>query len=226
MQTWMMGNNMEKAVVWGFRNPPAFARGLVRDLRVRWALEEAGRPYESRLIDVEERGSDAYRRRHPFAMVPAMESGGETMIESGAIVYSIAEDCNALMPVDRRAETLCWMFVALNTVEPPVDSLSVMDLQHREEEWAKLRRPAVLDTVRARLRVLVDRLDGRDYLLGRFTAADILMTTVLRLIRHTDLVAQYPAIDAYLKRCEARPAFQKALSGQMADFARDTPVAA
>jgi glutathione S-transferase len=118
------------------------------------------------------------------------------------------------------------MFVALITVVAPIVSLSVMVLQLRVVEWAKLRRPAVLDTVRARLRVLVDRLDGRDYLLGRFTAADILMTTVLRLIRHTDLVAQYPALDAYLKRCEARPAFQKALSGQMADFARDTPVAA
>lgn len=217
---------MEKVAVWGFRNPPVFARGLVRDLRVRWALEEAGHPYESRLVNVEERDSDAYRRKHPFAMVPAMESGGEIMIESGAIVYSIAEDCDALMPADRRAETLCWMFVALNTVEPPVNDLSVMDLQHREEEWAKLRRPAVLDTVRARLSVLAERLDGRDYLLGRFTAADILMTTVLRLIRHTDLVAQYLAIDAWLKRCEARPAFQKALSDQMADFTCDTRVAA
>jgi glutathione S-transferase len=159
-------------------------------------------------------------------MVPTMEFGGETLIESGAIVFSIAEDCAALMPVDKRAETLTWMFVALNTVEPPVNNLSVMDLQHSEAEWARLRRPAVLDLVNARLRVLSERLEGRDYLLGGFTAADILMATVLRLIRHTDLVAQFPAVDAYLKRCEARPAFQKALSGQMADFERDTPVAA
>lgn len=217
---------MEKIAVWSFRNPPVFAQGLVRDLRVRWALEEAGRAYESRLIDVEERSSESYRRKHPFAMVPAMESGGETMIESGAIVFSIAEDCETLMPADKRAETLTWIFVALNTVEPPVNNLSVMDLQHREAEWAKLRRPAVVDTVKARLRVLSERLEGRDYLLGGFTAADILMATVLRLIRHTDLVAEYPLVDAYLKRCEARPAFQKALSGQMVDFERDTPVAA
>jgi glutathione S-transferase len=217
---------MEKIAVWGFRNPPVFAQGLVRDLRVRWALEEAGRAYESRLVAVEDRGAETYRRKHPFAMVPVLEMGGETMIESGAIVFSIAEDCAALMPADNRAETLSWMFVALNTVEPQVNNLSVMDLQHSEAEWAKLRRPAVVDMVKARLRVLSERLEGRDYLLGGFTAADILMVTVLRLIRHTDLVAEFPAVDAYLKRCEARPAFQKALSGQMADFERDTPVAA
>ncbi len=217
---------MEKIAVWGFRNPPIFAQGLVRDLRVRWALEEAGRAYESRLIGVEERSSESYRRKHPFAMVPAMETGGETLIESGAIVYSIAEGCDALMPADKRAEALTWMFVALNTVEPPVNNLSVMDLQHSEAEWAKLRRPAVVDMVKARLRVLSERLEGRDTLLGGFTAADILMVTVLRLIRHTDLVAEFPAVDAYLKRCEARPAFQKALRDQMADFERDTPVAA
>jgi glutathione S-transferase len=102
----------------------------------------------------------------------------------------------------------------------------VMDLQHHEEEWAKLRRPAVVDTVKARLNVLSAWLDGRDYLLGGFTAADILMTTVLRLIRHTDLVASFLVVDSYLKRCEARPAFQKALHDQMADFTRNTPVAA
>jgi glutathione S-transferase len=215
----------EKIAVWGFRWVPPFAQGLVRDLRVRWALEEAGRSYESRVIGVEERNTDAYRRKHPFGMVPVLESGGETVIESGAIVHSIAENCEALMPPSRRAETLAWMFVALNTVEPPVH-LSAMDLLHKEEEWAKLRRPGAVDAVKARLSALSERLDGRDYLLGRFTAADILMTTVLRLIRHTDLVAGFSVLDAYLKRCEARPAFQKALRDQMADYAGNTPVAA
>jgi glutathione S-transferase len=222
----MMGNDMQQIVVWGFRNAPSFARGLVRDLRVRWALEEAGRSYESRLIGIDERNSDSYRRKHPFAMVPVLESGGDTMIESGAIVYSIAEDCDALMPADRGTEMLSWMFVALNTVEPPVNNLAVMDLRHREEEWAKLRRPAVVDMVKARLRMLSERLEGREYLLGRFTAADILMATVLRLIRHTDFVAEFPLLDAYLKRCEARRAFQKALNDQLADFARDSSAAA
>jgi glutathione S-transferase len=148
------------------------------------------------------------------------------MIESGAIVYSIAEGCEALMPAGRRAETLAWVFVALNTVEPPVQTLSVIDLQRHEEEWAKLRRPGAVDDVMVRLAALSEWLDGRDYLLGRFTAADILMTTVLRLIRHTDLVAGFSVLDAYVKRCEARPAFQRALRGQMADYARNAPVAA
>jgi glutathione S-transferase len=222
----MMGNDMEKIAVWGFRWAPPFAQGLVRDLRVRWALEEAGLAYESRLIGIEERTSDAYRRMHPFAMVPVLESGGETVIESGAIVHSIAEDCEVLMPAGRRTETLDWMVVALNTVEPPVQNLSAMDLLHKEEEWAKLRRPGAVDAVKVRLSVLSERLDGRDYLLGRFTAADILMTTVLRLIRHTDLVAGFSVVDAYVKRCEARPAFQKALRDQMADYAGNAPVAA
>jgi glutathione S-transferase len=218
--------DMEKIAVWGFRWAPPFAQGLVRDLRVRWALEEAGLAYETRLIGIEERTSDAHRRRHPFAMVPVLESGGETLIESGAIVHSIAEECEALMPAGRRTETLAWMFVALNTVEPPIQTLSAMDLQHKDEDWAKLRRPAAVDAVKARLAALSEWLDGRDYLLGRFTAADILMTTVLRLIRHTDLVSGVSVLDAYVKRCEARPAFQKALSDQMADYARNAPAAA
>jgi glutathione S-transferase len=217
---------MEKIAVWGFRWAPPFAQGLVRDLRVRWALEEAGQPYESRLIGFEERNSADYRRKHPFGMVPVLESGGGTLIESGAIVHSIAENCEALMPAGRRTETLAWMFAALSTVEPPAITLLQIDLVHPEKEWAKLQRPAAVDNVRARLAVLSEWLDGRDHLLGRFTAADILMTTVLRFIRHTDLVAGFPRLDAYVKRCEARPAFQAALRGQMADYARNTPVAA
>ena len=219
---------MEKIIVTGFRIVPEFAQGLVRDLRVRWALEEAGHPYEVELVDVGDRHSPEYRRKNPFGMVPAFEADGRGLFESGAIVHQIAAESEALMPVDRhgRAETLIWMFAALNTVEPPVNNLSVMDLQHRDEQWAMLRRPAVEELVKARLAVLSARLEGRDYLLGRFTAADVLMTTVLRLIRHTDLVAEFPALDAYLRRCEARPAFQKALRAQMADFARNEPVAA
>jgi glutathione S-transferase len=216
----------EKIAVWGFRWVPPFAQGLVRDLRVRWALEEADRSYESRVIGVEERNTDVYRHKHPFGLVPVLESGGETIIESGAIVHSIAENCAALMPPSRRAETLAWMFVALNTVEPPVNALSVMDLQHQEEEWVKLRRPGAVEDVNGRLAALSEWLDARDYLLGPFTAADILMTTVLRLIRHTDLVARFAVLDTYVKRCEARPAFQKALRDQLAGYARNAPVAA
>ncbi|WP_437626867.1 glutathione S-transferase family protein [Sorangium sp. So ce1151] len=219
---------MDKITVTGFRWVPPFAQGLVRDLRVRWTLEEAGLPYEVRLIDLEERSSSAYRQKHPFGQVPAFEADGRGLFESGAIVHHIAADSEALMPADRhgRASTVAWMFAALNTVEPPIQNLSVMDLQQSEEQWAKLRRPGAVEAVKARLGALSAWLDGRDYLVDRFTAADVLMTTVLRLIRHTDLVAEFPVLDAYVKRCEARPAFQKALREQMADFARNAPVAA
>jgi glutathione S-transferase len=217
---------MEKIAVWGFSWVPPFAQGLVRDLRVRWALEEAGLAYESRWIGIEERNSDAYRRKHPFGMVPVLESGDGTLIESGAIVYAIAEHCEALMPAGQPIETLTWMFTALSTVEPPVWNLFVMDVLHHDEEWVKLRRPGAVDEVMARLTALSTWLDGRDYLLGRFTAADILMTTVLRFIRHTDLVAGFPPLGAYVERCEARPAFQAALRDQTAGYARNAPLAA
>jgi glutathione S-transferase len=160
--------------------------------------------------------------------VPAFESNGRGLIESGAILHRIAETSEALMPADPdgRSDTLAWMFAALNTVEPPLINLLVMDLVRGEEQWAKLGRPNAVEAVKARLGALSAWLDGRDYLLGRFTAADILMTTVLRFVRHTDLVAGFPVLDAYLKRCEARPAFQKVLSDQMADYAHNAPVAA
>ena len=217
---------MEKIAVWGFSWIPPFAQGLVRDLRVRWALEEAGLAYDSRWIDLEQRNSDAYRRKHPFGLVPVLESSDGTLIESGAIVYAIAEHCEALMPAGQRIETLSWMFAALNTVELPVWNLFVLDVLHQGEEWTTLRRAGAVDEVMARLTALSAWLDGRDYLLDRFTAADILMATALRFIRHTDLVAGFPVLDAYLKRCEARPAFQAALRDQTAGYARNAPVAA
>ena len=217
---------MKNITVWGFSWVPPFGQGLVRDLRVRWALEEAGLAYESRSIDIEERRSDAYRRKHPFGMVPVLECDDGTLIESGAIVYAIAERCEALMPADLRAETLTWMFTALNTIEPPLWNLFTMDVLHRGEAWVPLRRDGVLGEVNTRLAELSECLDGRDYLLGHFTAADIMMTTVLRFIRHTELLAELPLLDAYVKRCEARPAFQAALLNQMAGYLRNEPVAA
>lgn len=219
---------MNKIVVWGFRWAPPFAQGLVRDLRVRWALEEAGHAYDVELIDFADRQSAAYRRRQPFGLVPAFEADGRGLFESAAIVHRIAADCAGLMPADAhaRAEVVSWMFAALNTVEPPIQNLLEMDLLHAGEAWVELRRPAVVAAVTARLGSLCDGLAGRDYLVGRFTAADILMATVLRFLRHTELVAGFPVLAAYLERCEARPAFRQALAGQMADYARHAPVAA
>lgn len=219
---------MDTMTVWGFRWAPPFAQGLVRDLRVRWALEEAGRPYEVRLIGFEERGSAAYRARQPFGQVPAFEAGGAGLFESGAIVHRIARGSEALMPGDgnARADVLAWMFAALDTVEPPLRGLLETDFLCAGQAWTIERRPALVDAASARLAALSAWLEGRDFLLGRFTAADILMATALRFVRHTDLVATFPRVDDYLRRCEARPAFTRALDAQMADYAAHAPAAA
>lgn len=219
---------MEHYTVTGFSAVPPFALGLARDLRVRWALVEADLPYEVELIDPATRKSDAFRRKQPFGMVPAFAVDDLQLFESGAIVQLVAEKSEVLMPSDaaERARTLVWMYAALNTVEQPIDELLRIDVQHGEENWAGLRRPAVVEAVNDRLAVLARRLDGRDFLVGRFTAADILMATVLRLIRHTDLVASDAVVAAYLARCEARPAFARALAEQLDEYANSVPVAA
>lgn len=161
-------------------------------------------------------------------MVPAFAAGGLDLFEPGAIVQLIAENGDTLMPADAsdRARTTVWMHAALNTVEPPLDQLLSIDLQHGSEEWAKLRRPAVVETVCERLAVLGQHLDDREFLVGRFTDADILMAAVLGLIRHTELIASQPAVDGYLKRCEARPAFERALAEQLKEYGRNVPAAA
>lgn len=209
-----------------FRWVPPFAQGLVRELRVRWALEEAGLAYQERMIGPEDQASEAYRALQPFGQVPAYEEDGLVMFESGAIVLHIAEGSEALMPSEpgARDRTKTWMFAALNSVEPSIQNLAEIDLFNAREEWAKLRRPAVVERVKTRLANLSSCLNGGDYLVAnRFTAADLLMTTVLHILRHTDLVAQVPALEAYCRRCEARPAFQKALADHMAPFAENAP---
>ena len=207
-------------VVSAFRSVPPFAQGLVRDLRVRWALEEAGLAYREHLIGREDQNTASYRALQPFGQVPAYREDGLTLFESGAIVLHVAERSETLLPRDPvgRARAIAWMFAALNSVEPHVQHLAAVDLFHTDEPWAKQRRPGAVKLVEARLAVLSDRLDGRDYLEDRFTAGDLLMTTVLRILRHTDLVAARPALDAYVARCEGRPAFQKALAAQLAPF--------
>jgi glutathione S-transferase len=205
-----------------FRSVPPFAQGLVRDLRVRWALEEAGLPYTERLIGPEDQSSQSYRSLQPFGQVPTYEEEGLALFESGAIVLHVGQRSAALMPPDPkgRARVTTWIFAALNTVEPPVSSLAEIDLFQPDEAWAKAHRPAAVEAVKVRLTELSRWLGGRDYLEDRFTAADLIMTTVLRALRQTDLVAQIPVLDAYRARCEKRPAFQKALADQMAVFAR------
>lgn len=210
-----------------FRWVPPFAQGLVRDLRVRWALEEAGLDYEERLIGPEDQDSGAYRALQPFGQVPAYEEDGLTLFESGAIVLHIAERCDVLMPAapEARARATTWMFAALNSVEPQVQNLAEIDLFHDGDDWARRRRPAAKEAIQTRLDRLSDWLQGREYLEDRFTAGDLLMTTVLRILRHTDLVSRMPVLDAYRQRCEARAAFHRALSAQLATFSAHEPQA-
>lgn len=203
-----------------FKWVPPFAQGSVRDLRVRWALEEVGIGYEERLLEQGDQVNEKARGLQPFGQVPVYQEDGLTLFESGAIVLHIAGKSDALMPSDphTRARMTTWMFAALNSIEPVIGNLTDIDFFSPEEEWAKLHRPAVVEAVNKRLADLSCWLDGKEYLEDRFTGADILMTTVLRDLRHTDIVAAFPTLKAYLIRCEARPAFQKALADQMAVF--------
>ena len=205
-----------------FKSVPPFAQGLVRDLRVRWALEEAGLRYEVKLLEDGEKDSTGYRAWQPFGQVPAYEENGLKLFESGAIVLRIAERSENLVPGDpaARARAIQWLFSALNSLEPPIQNLAGIDLFSADQEWAKLRRPEAEAYVRKRLAELAAALGDGACLDGpRFTAGDLMMATVLRILRHTGLVAEQPNLAAWLARCEARPAFQRALAGQMAGFA-------
>ncbi|MCW5891130.1 MAG: glutathione S-transferase family protein [bacterium] len=209
---------------YAFRMVPPFAQGLVRDLRVRWALEEAALPYRIVHVDIDD-GGDAmprstYREVQPFGQIPALRDGELRLFESGAIVLYLAERCERLLPRDAagRARVTQWMFAAIDTMENPIQELAGIDLFHADEAWAQARRPAVVDAVRRRLAELAAALGGREHLAGAFSAADVLMATVLRILRHTDLVAEQPVLTRYLERCVRRPAFTKALADQMGDF--------
>jgi len=200
---------------------PPFAQGSVRDIRVRWALEEAGLAYDDHLIGPDDQSSPGYRALQPFGQVPAYRDGEVEMFESGAIVLWIAEHSDRLMPADPagRAMVMTWLFAASNSVEPWVGQLAGIDLFHADRAWAKERRPEVEGFVRRRLAELQTALGERRWLAGdRFSAADIIMTHVLRDLRHTAIVADYPALADYVARCEARPAFRRALADQMKPF--------
>lgn len=214
--------------VTAFKWVPPFAQGLVRDLRVRWALEEAGLPYEECLIGQGDQNSKDYREKQPFGQVPVYEEDGLVLFESGAILLHIAERSEALMPGDAngRERARAWVFAALNSIEPPVQNVVTIDLFYPNEEWAKLRRPGAVDFMNNRLKSLSTWMEGREYLEESFSAGDLMMVTVLRLLRHTDILPkQHPLLEAYRLRCEARPAFKRALAAQMAPFAKNAPPA-
>jgi glutathione S-transferase len=204
-----------------FKWVPDFARGQVRDLRVRWALEEAGLPYRTRLLDQGDLDKPEYRALQPFGQVPIFAEDGFLLFESGAIVLHIGERSEALLPKDpeARARATQWLIAALNSIEPFVMNVAVIDLFYANEEWAKLRRPGAVEFVQRRLSALSSSLGDKPYLDGdRFTAGDLMMTTVLRILKHTDIVTSDARLAAYIDRCTARPAFKRAFDAQVGDF--------
>lgn len=204
-----------------FRWVPPFAQGQVRDLRVRWALEEAGLPYKTRLLEQGDGDKPDYRALQPFGQVPIFVEDDAVLFESGAIVLHIGERSEVLLPDDAkaRARAIQWLIAALNSIEPFAMNLAAIDLFYADEEWAKLRRPGAEAFVQRRLDALSRSLGEKPYLDGdHFTVGDLMMTTVLRILGHTDVVTSDRRLAAYVERCTARPAFQRALDAQLGDF--------
>ncbi|MEF2073002.1 glutathione S-transferase family protein [Consotaella aegiceratis] len=211
----------QATIVTAFDWVPSFAQGHVRDLRVRWALEEAGFPYEEDLLAMGTQTSPGHIARQPFGQVPVIEIDGHTMFESGAIVLKIAEASDVLMPRDpcQRDRVVTWIFASLNTVEPPLGALADVDIFVEDVEVKARYRPKLLEAVTRRLDQLQAALGESDYLIGPFSAADIMMAPVLRMTDHTDILDGYPGLSGYLARCTARPAFERALAAQLRPFA-------
>lgn len=203
---------------------PDFARGHVRDFRVRWALEEAGIGYRTRPISAVRRPAGHFADQ-PFGQVPAYRDGAVRMFESGAIVLHIAERSEALLPQEEaaRARALCWMFAALNSIEPMLFEWGNVNLFARDEEWAKLRRPSLVAAIDKRLGHLADALGDRDYLEARFTAGDLLMASALRALEGSTLLDGHPTLAAYQRRCLARPGFLAAIGAQLAELKTEMP---
>ncbi len=200
---------------------PDFAQGFVRDLRVRWALEEAGKAYSEHIITLEQNQTKEHLRRQPFAQVPVYRDGPVDMFESGAIVLRIAEGSEALMPKDEvgRARTISWIFAAMNSVEPNVMNVRMAELFWADQPWAAAFGAKAGEGLKNRLGRLQDWLAGKDYLEGKFSAGDLMMACVLREIAGSPHLAPYPELEAYCARCLERPAFRRALASQLKVFA-------
>ena len=207
-----------------FEQSPDRGRGLARDMRVRWALEEVGQPYEVRLVSFSEMKEPAHLKLHPFGQIPTYEEGELVLFESGAIIFHIAEHHTGLLPVDpgARARAITWMFAALNTVEPPIVDRSFATLFEHDKSWYAQRLALLDERVRVRLGELSRRLGNADWLDGEFSAGDLLMVTVLRRASGSGLLDEYPNLCAYVARGEARPAYKRAFDAQLAVFTAKT----
>ena len=203
-----------------FENSPDRGQGLARDMRVRWALEEAGQPYDVRLVSFSEMKEPAHLALHPFGQIPTYEEGDLGLFETGAIVFHIAERHAGLLPADAnaRARAITWMFAAVSTIEPVIVQREVAILLEGKESWHEERLPVVLDRIRGRLGELSSRLGNSEWLDGEFSAGDLLMVDVLRRLGSSGILNEFPNLGAYVARGEARPAFKRAFDAQYAVF--------
>jgi glutathione S-transferase len=209
-----------KPTITAFESSPDRGQGLARDMRVRWALEEVGQPYDVRLVSFSEMKQAAHRKLHPFGQIPTYEEGDLVLFESGGIILHLAQRHSGLLPQDTnaRARAIAWMFAALNTVEPPIVELEQFPYAEGEKPWYKERLPLLENRIRVRLGELSNRLGDADWLDGAFSAGDLMMVMVLRRLEGTDLVEEYPTLSAYVARGEARPAYKRAFAAQLAVF--------
>ena len=208
-----------------FRWVPPFAQGLVRDLRLRWALEEIGRPYSVRLLDATKPRPADYFCEQPWGQVPVYKDKEVELFESGAILIHLGMQDERLLPTDTqgRMRGIAWLIAALNSVEPAIFPLILVNVFNRDEAWANEARPKFMERIEGRLKGLSDSLGEKQWLEDRFTVGDLMMVTALRQLRNDDVLTQFPNISAYVKRGEERPAFQKALSDQLAVFREHEP---
>jgi glutathione S-transferase len=203
-----------------FESSPDRGQGLARDMRVRWALEEVGQPYDVRLLSFKEMKEPAHLSLHPFGQIPTYEEGELVLFESGAIIFHIAERHAGLLPDDAnaRARAIAWMFAALNTVEPPIVEREQAPYAEGDKPWYKERLPMLDNRIRVRLGELSNRLGDADWLDGAFSAGDLMMVMVLRRLDGSGLLEKYPNLAAYVARGEARPAYKRAFAAQLAVF--------
>ena len=205
-------------VITAFERSPDGGKGLARDTRVRWALEEVGRPYEVRLLSFRAKQESAHLRLHPFGLIPTYEEDGLVLFETGAIVLHLAEQHAGLFPgdADGRARAITWMFAAVNTVEPPILELAAATIAEADKPWTEERLPLVKDRIRDRLVRLSARLGDAEWLDGAFSAGDLMMVSVLLRLRASGLLDEFPNLAAYVARGEARPAYERAFAAQWA----------
>lgn len=205
-------------IITAFDRSPDGGRGLARDTRVRWALEEVGQPYEVRLVSFAAMKEPAHLALHPFGQIPTYEEGGLALFETGAIVLHLAERHEGLLPDDAnaRARAISWMFAAVNTVEPPILDLATARIVEGDKPWSKERLPLVQDRIRERLKQLSARIGDAEWLDGAFSAGDLMMVSVLLRLKPSGMLNEYPSLAAYVARGETRPAYVRAFAAQLA----------